>query len=437
MLRMSYRNLLRNKRRTIITLSSIIFAAFLTSTTRYFTYGTHRDMVEHAIGLGTGYIQITAYGWLESGRRLERALDFTDELQNKLNRAGIKTFSPRIESGALASHGSESRFVIARTFDPAREMKITNIHKKVKSGTYLSEDSIVGYKRIDENREIPVYAAIIGYKLAEFLNLKVGDELTLVTSQFDGSVGAILTRIEGIIRADNTTIDSSTVLLNLEAGRVLFAPGSGSEFERYTSLALPADNPTESLDLARKLKELFPAPVTADAPEDSFNYDPVVMNWEELNQDLVQYLIMDQFGNEVIIVILLLVMAFGILTTVELSIHERNREFGILMAIGTRNNIILKMVLIEVSLLLGMGIVIGILMGAALSLYFQLNPIVLTGDYADMAVDYGSVVAIRPILDFTETYIAIAALAIPSLIFSYLGARRIRKLKPAEIIATL
>lgn len=459
MLRMAYRNLWRSKRRTIITLSSIVFATFLVSITRFFTYGTHRDTVDLAVNLGSGYLQIAAYGWIESGNRLERALDFTPEVVAGLKEAGIEDYSLRIQSGALISKGAESRFVEVMSFDPEREKKITQFHSRIYKGSYLNSQSGDRMSPLSADREannnkaasnksnhmkrlasgeyVPVHNAIIGYQLAEYLGADIGDEITLVSSQFDGSIGAILANVTGIIRAGHAEVDNNLVLLNLEAGRRLFAPDAGSEYERYTSIAIPASGPGEAAKKRSILKDYFPSPETDVAPEDSDNYEPVILDWEEMNQDLTQYLLLDQLGNEVVLLFLLLIMAFGVLTTVELSIHERTREFGILMAVGTTNGRITSMVMMEVILLLTAGIAIGFAAGSILCFYFYFYPIILGGDLAEMMTEYGAVPRIRPIVDTTESYIAILSLAIPSLFFSWLGARRIRNLRPVEVIGTL
>ncbi len=434
MLQMAYRNLWRSKRRTLITLSSIVFATFLTAALRFLTYGTHSDTIARAVENGTGYLQLAAYGWIESGRRLDRALDMTPELTSKLHAMGLDDYSPRIEAGALVSKDRLSRFVMVTSFNPERESHVTVLNHKIIKGAFLPQN--------DESANVDskgrtIYPAVIGYKMAKFLNADTGSHITLVTSQFDGSVGAIIVEVVGIIRADHTDVDENRVYLTLGGGKRLFAPGAGGEFPRYTSLAFPVADERDAGKKAKELEEAFATPATEGAPEDSNVFDPVVLDWKALNQDLVQYMILDQVGNEITAAFLLLIMAFGVMATVELSIHERTREFGILMAIGTKGNRIVAMVLLEVILMLIIGIAVGMILATALGFYYQYNPIVITGDMAEAAVELGSIAEIRPIVDLTEGYIAILALTIPSLLFSWMGARRIKKLQPVEVITTL
>ncbi len=434
MLTMAFRNLLRNKRRTIITLVSIVFATFLTSFVRYMVYGVEIDMVDRAVASGSGYLQVAAYGWLESNRRLDRALDFTPDMQQKLAEAGIKDYTPRIDGGALVGYEEESRFIRVNSFDVDRERNITRVHEKIIEGFPLDQ----GDDHPFVNREgRPVYNAVIGYRLAGYLGAHVGSEITLVTSQFDGSVGAIIAKVKGIIRADQLDVDGNRVFLTLGTGRVLFAPGAGGEFPRYTSIAISAHDSREALKLKEKLSDLFPEPVTDVAPEDSAVFDPVVLDYDDLNPELSQLLIISEFKNETVIIILLVIMIFGLLTTLELSIHERTFEFGIMMAIGTRGNRLVLLILMEMTLLLLIGIAIGIAGGSLLAYYYELNPIVFTGDLAKSAVENNTVARLRPVVDLAPTYIEILTFLTPSLLLSWWGASRIKKLQPVEVIGNL
>lgn len=436
MFRMAFRNLFRNKRRTIITLLSIVFAAFLISFMRFFTYGVHQESIKQAVGLSTGYLQVAAYGWIESGHSLERAMDYTPEIRKTiLSVPGVTGVSRRIRSGALVSYHDSSKFVDVLGFDPVDEKKVTDLQDYVISGTFLSES--YSPEQPASGKPI-VYEGMIGYKLADYLGVKPGSELSLVSSQFDGSVGAILFRVTGILRANHSRLDSNQIWIHLKTAERLFGPGDpANHVVRYTSLAIGTKNIFTAEDVERKLKQIYPSPKTAEAPEDSDVYDPVALGWRDLNRDLIQYLTLDQIGNEVTYIFLLIIMAFGVLATVEMSVYERTREFGILLALGTRSGQIVTMVMLEVVMLLGIGIFIGIGIGAALGYYYDVNPIILSGETADMYVEFGSVVTMRAMVNFQETYIAVLSLALPSILFSYMATRRVHHLKPAEIINVL
>ncbi|MCB1164839.1 MAG: ABC transporter permease [Leptospiraceae bacterium] len=432
--RLASRNLFRNKRRTSITLVSIALSVALTSFMRFFTYGSHQEIIDEVVELTTGYLQVSAYGWIESRRNLNRALDYTAELEKELEHPDVTVISPRIESGALAASGDHSAFVHVQGADPTREKMVTKVFERIKKGDYLAED----YRAKEGKEGVEIHQIVVGQRLADNLEADVGSEISLVGSRFDGSTGAVIARIVGIVKTGNPELDGNYVWTDLQTSRELFSPGNPEQgIVRYTSIALGAKNALVAKRIYDDLSERFPRPQTELSPENSRNYDPVVLYWDDLNQDLVQYLVLDQLGNEVTLAFLIIIMASGVLTTVEMSLHERKREFGILMAIGTRGSQLIRVVLLEVILLLFWGMLPGILIGVGVGYYFQFNPIVLGGEFSEAVQEMGGVSTLRAIVDFQETYIAILSLAIPSLVLSYLAIRRIPKLKPVEVINTL
>lgn len=433
MLSMAYRNILRNRRRTVVSLIMIVFSALLVSSMRFLSFGMHERMIWHAVGLSSGYLQVAANGWLEN-TELQRALDVSPELLQDLRVDGVTEVSPRILGQALASHGQSTRFITVLAADPAREMKVTSIHEKIIKGRFLSAAD-QGANATDAKQAS--YAAVIGHKLADHLDADVGSKVALVGSQFDGSIGALLVEVVGIYKAQDVEMDANRVLLSLAAGREMFAVDAPEEgLVRYTSLALAVEDYRASERVFEKLSAKFPLPKLepGEARENSDNYDPVVHNWEELNPGLIQFTALDQAGNEMFLAFLIIMMAFGILNNVSMSLHERRRELGILTAIGTPRISLAFMVLYETLLLLVPGVFLGTLLGTGLSYYLEMNPIVLTGQTAEAYQEMGVVPIITAIVDTTELWIAVLSLMIPTLGFVSIALRRLFQLKPVEAI---
>lgn len=432
--RLASRNLFRNKRRTYITLVSIALSVALTSFMRFLTYGVHQENIDQMVGLTTGYIQVAGYGWIESRRRLERAVDYTEELQKKLQHPDIQAISPRIESGGLVARKEHSAFVLVQGADPEKEKIITDLHTRIIEGQYLQSD----FHREENEEGVVIHQAIIGERLARNLEASTGSVISVVGSRFDGSTGAALVRVVGLVKTGNPELDGNYLWTDLETARVLFAPGNPEQgLERFTSIALGTRNTLVADDVYDDLQERFPEPETELPPEHSRVYDPVVLFWDDLNQDLVQYLLLDQIGNEITLAFLILIMAAGVMTTVEMALHERKREFGILMAIGTRGSHLIRVVMLEVFLLLLAGILPGLAIGVAGGLYLQIFPVVLGGEMAEAIQEMGSTVTIRAIVNFQETYIALLSLILPSMGLSYLAIRKIPSLNPVEVIGNL
>lgn len=162
-----------------------------------------------------------------------------------------------------------------------------------------------------------------------------------------------------------------------------------------------------------------------------------VMGWDELMPELVQFIVMDDVGAYIFDAILFMVVAFGILNTIQMSVFERTREFGVMLSIGTNPRQIVSMVLVESVFISLLGIALGLLSGYGLSYYFQLNPIDYSSFSEEMAV-WGMATTMFP-ADTTALNLGMTALITMTLamLFSIFPARRAAKLNPVEAIRHL
>lgn len=438
MLLLAWKNLWRNRRRSIITLVSIVFASALITLSRFFTYGTHEETLQQALGLNTGYVQVAAYGWPVE-KTLDRALDVDERLLEKISSVeGVEVLSPRIESAALAAFGSSSRFVTIMAAMPERERGVTRLQKRIVKGEFLHDST---EEAVRESNGISVYEAVAGHTLVREMGLEPGDEFALTTTQFDGSIGAILVQLRGVLKADDKLIDENGIYISLAAGKRLFAPsvGAAEGIERYTSIAIGVENHKTGQRVYKHLSKIFPEPEGEEgiAPEQSDIYDPVAYSWREINQAVVQYIVLDQLGLEFFLVFVILILAFGVLNTVEMSLYERRKEFGVLLAIGMHHRELYLTLFYEVTIILLLGMSMGTILGTLGSYYLQYHPIVLTGENAEVMVQAGAAPVMRAIVTWQEMYIAWLSLMLPALLFSWLGIRRVTRLQPAQIINTL
>ena len=427
---LGFRNVMRNKRRTIITFLLVAVSAFLISVFRFMAYGSHEDMIKHVTEMNSGYLQIAANGWSEDNS-IERALDITPEIYQKLYKyEEITEISPRIFGGALLSFKDSSKFITVLAADPQKEKNITVMHEKIIAGRHIHSGQP---------------EAILGYKLAKNNGITVGSEIHLIGSQFDGSIGAIKVKVVGIFKAIDSILDNTRIIIPLEPGQELYAlddPETG--VARYTSLALGLKDHRIAGRLDKKLKKDFPLPPLEEGIDrsESDNYKPVALNFEELNPAIVQIVIIDQVSGELMFVFLILIMSFGILNNVQMSIQERIRELGIMLAIGTKPSSIQKVIFMEVFFVFVPALIVGFGAGTWLSWNIQQSPIpfsVLMGDPSMDALyeDLGFKPMMYALVDLGEMLIAPLSLLVPSLIFIYIATRRVFRLKPAAIITTL
>lgn len=463
MLKVAWRNARRNGKRTLITMTTVAFGTFFIMFMRFFAYGSHEETIWNAVGLSSGYIQIAANGWIEN-KPLERALDVDDEMLQKIKKAGVKVIAPRIFGYGLVSYSSSTRFISLRGVDPKKEKEVTTLHTKMVKGSYLTRSVEKIPHPYKKGKFISVYSGIIGYGLAENLGVQMGDIISITGSQFDGAIGAIMVKVRGIYKSFEVNLDTSTVITTLKGAEELFAvtaslnaygdnsligdnlsnmegnlAKTSTNKRRYTSLVIGAGNHRKAEKMVEKLKEIFPTPSKEEgvSRENSMNYDPVVHNWEELIPGLIQLVVLDQISAEITLAFLILIIAFGVLNTVQMSMHERYKEFGIMMAIGTRAGYIVKMVLTETVFIMLPGLLIGSILGIMAGIYFDFHPIVLSGHDADMMTDMGFAPVMRTIVDSGELVIALLSVVIPSFIFAAFAAFRVVKLRPVEAINSM
>jgi ABC-type lipoprotein release transport system permease subunit len=125
--------------------------------------------------------------------------------------------------------------------------------------------------------------------------------------------------------------------------------------------------------------------------------DLEVRTWKQMMPELVEGIELDYYGGLVMIYVLYAIIGFGIFGTFLMMTRERTYEFGILTAIGMKKGKIRRMVALEILLISFLGVAIGLLLSAPILVYFHYNPIVFTGDYAEVFENFGY----EPVLPFS------------------------------------
>ena len=356
-IRIAWRNLWRNKRRTLITAASVFFAIWFALIMRAFQLGSYDLMVNNIVHAYSGFFQLHAQGYWEE-KVLNNGFTFTPELEEQLKQApGVSGFARRLESFALASFGMQTKGVMVNGIDPAAEDRLTSLKKKLVAGKYLvTGDS----------------GALISQRLAGFLNITVGDTLVIIGQGYHGSGAAGVFAVRGIVRFPSPDLDSRMVYLGLDAAQTLF-----SAENLLTSIAFNVGEPTQYGHSAGVIRQTV----------DRERYE--VMTWEEMMPDVVQQIRADSASGLIMLGILYMIVGFGIFGTMLMMLNERTREFGMMIAIGMQKR---QLVLILVTEILFLGL-IGLALGVAASLpliyYFFVHPIALTGELAASTIQMG------------------------------------------------
>ena len=363
-LQLAWRNLWRNKNRTLITVSSVFFAIILALFIRSIKIGSYNHIIISALSLNTGFIQVQDTGFFDT-KSLENSMALNDT-QITASKAikGVKSAVPRIESFALASFGNKTQGVSIIGTDPAGEAAMNGLNSRVTKGKYFSSDSSK--------------SVLVGEELSRRLGVKVGDTLVLLSQGYFGMSAAGAFTIEGIVKLPLPDLNNSAVYMPLGAAQWFF-----SMPDRATSLVIMLYNPDQENHAAQKLRKIFPQ-----------NYD--VLTWRKLIPELVQGIEFSNASGLIMLGILYLVIGFGIFGTVMMMTSERHREFSVLISIGMKPSQLGFVLFIETVIIALLGAALGALVSLPFLLYMREHPIELSGLMAQVTVQYG----FEPILPF-------------------------------------
>lgn len=356
-IRIAWRNLWRNKRRTIITAASVFFAIWFALIMRAFQLGSYDLMVNNIVHAYSGYFQVHAKGYWKD-QILNNGFIFTPELEQILQSAkGIAGYTSRLESFALASYGLQTKGVIVNGINPVAENGLTYLRKKLVSGQYLTPEDA---------------GVLVSQRLAGYLNTRVGDTLVIIGQGYHGMSAAGVFPVRGIVHFPSPDLDSRLVYLSLPAAQNLFSADG-----MLTSIAFNVADP----DSYSKVADQLHAQLDPDVYE--------VMTWEKLMPDVVQQIRADSASGLIMLGILYMIVGFGIFGTMLMMLNERTREFGMMIAIGMQKRRLMLILVTEILFLGLLGIVTGVVAGIPPIYYFNIHPIPLTGDMAESTIRMG------------------------------------------------
>ncbi|MFB1004798.1 MAG: ABC transporter permease, partial [Bacteroidia bacterium] len=206
LLKLAWRNIFRNKRRSLITVSSIIFAVLFAVFMRSLQYGAYGNMLKNIVSSYMGYVQIHSKGFWEE-KTLDNSFSLS-EIDQLKNQEGISYLSPRIEGFALISFGETSKPVAVLGLDPALEKEHIKLDQKVVEGDYFSDTK---------------KGLLIGKGVKEIMKLSIGDTLVFLGQGYQGSIASGAYPIVGVIDLKTPELNKRTVIMTLDQAQELFA----------------------------------------------------------------------------------------------------------------------------------------------------------------------------------------------------------------------
>jgi ABC-type lipoprotein release transport system permease subunit len=331
LLKIAYRDLLRNRRRSLLTLVAIAVGVSLLVFISGFIQGAITDSIENNIRLQTGHLKIRAASYDEDKVSLawEDLLDNPEELAAQVRGLdGVEAASPVLWASGIVSTREESVGVRVFGIDP-----LSDVHARIRDGLAAGE-----YLQPDDRSGV-----LLGQRLAESLGVTVGDQISLLVNTADEAPDEATFTIRGLYATGVPVYDDTTIFLPLSKAQAF----THTEGRASMILVLLKDR-----ELADGLAEALRTP----------GY--TVLTWREMNQVILQAIQAGMGMLYIMYLVVLMVVAVVIANTLLMSVFERIREMGILSALGMKGREILLMFLVEAGLLGAVGVVLGVVLGS-------------------------------------------------------------------------
>jgi len=343
---LAWRNLWRHRKRTIITLSSIAIGFGLAVLSIGIQDGHHNSLIRNAIKLGEGHLTVQPRGYIEAPanhKYLSNGLVLSKKLTS-LNVAG--SIEARISLQVLASTANNSVGVVLEGLSSESDPRVDMLRPQLVKGKWI---------KTGDDRGI-----VIGEGMASKLKAKLGSKVVLMAGKKGGDSQAQLGRVRGIFKSQVPEMDDYLIFSDLHFSR-RFLQGEGADVlkQPVTRFAIFLDNPDTLYDWKNKVKSAIESEQV------------IAMDWQEMMPQLVQFIIVDDAGNYIFLILILIMVIFGVLNTVLMSVLERTREFGLLRALGLSRRNLLTLVFFESFLMGLLAIIVGWIVGGGIHLWFS------------------------------------------------------------------
>lgn len=356
-LKIAWRNIWRNHRRSFITIGSVFFAVLFTVIMMSYSNGSWNRMIDNMLHTQSGHIQIHQKGYWDDqviDNFMTMNSGFIARLREMTN---VESVAPRLEVFAMASSEKISKGIAVLGIDPVQEDKKSHLARRLVEGNYLSSNDS---------------GVLIGKKLSEYLHVSVGDSLALIGQGYHGASAVGLFPVRGIVSLITPDMDKSFLYMSLPAAQDFISLSDG-----YSGILM-------ALNEESKLKE------TMQAIEKQINStDYEILPWTKTMDRLLKQKESDEAFSIITLAILYLIVGFGIFGTVIMMTNERRREFGVMIALGMSRSKLSQSVTVELLIMSCIGVLAALLVCIPVVWYFHVNPIPLSGEMASTMEAYG------------------------------------------------
>ena len=413
-LRIGWRNLARNRRRTVLTALGLAVGFFAVVFIVGWSQGIMVEMVESATSLVNGQIEIH-----DAEYRPERSLydtiggrDGTDVaalLRTIDADPTVVAAAPRVYAGGLISSGQATSAGMFMGIDPARELTLSRFLNPLVEGRL----PVAGQNEL-----------VIGAEMARQLSVRLDDELVVVAPAADGSMGNDLFTLVGVFRTGLVELDATFAVMPLTDLQTLVV----LPLNRIHEIAVATTDPWISETTAARLGSVLRSGDRAIE----------VVPWTTLNPAMVDYVALGDAMYFIIIIIVFGISIFGVANTMLMATYERRREFAVMLALGATPRSVRSVVLHEAVAMGVLSLAVGAAMTFPLMVWFHTAPPDMSWAVDDVTI-MGALLSpsLRVEYDVPFWIVSAIALFVTALLASLLPAWRAGRVPPADTLSGL
>jgi len=397
----AWKNIWRNPSRSLISMASVFFAVILSTLASSLKEGIFNNLVKNVVSFYSGYIQIHGKGYWDE-QNLDNSFLYDTILKNKIEQQrDIIASSPRLETFVLAASEKTTKGCLLIGIDPDKENQTTKIQSKLMQGDYIHSNDA---------------AVLCAAGLAKRLSIRIGDTLYIIGQGYHGSTAAGKYLVKGIVRFGSPQLNDQALFLPLRPAMELLSTEG-----RVTSYVIQIKEPEQLVNMKHELEKKL-----------SGNYE--VMHWGEMMPDIRQHIETDSNNMKYVQGVLYLLICFGIFGTLIMMMMERKYEMGMLIAIGMKKSLLIRLVMIESLITVMAGCILGLLTSIPLIYYLHIHPLTMGGATAKAYEEFGFEAifptSVNPSI-FIEQGLAVFFIGI---ILSLYPVIRIIRLKPVDAL---
>lgn len=400
---LAFRNLWRNRRRTLLTLSAMVVSASLLILSLGVFSGMFEDMLSSATEQYYGHLVLAHPNYHQRRDMFAHLPQEVVEAAPLQQTAEIEGRSPRLRSFGLLSRMDSSQPCEVMGVIPQLEQQVTTLHEKITQGRHLVPDDPNGI--------------VLGEGLARKLELAIGDEAVFVTQAADGSIGNDLLYVRGIFATGDSRSDNRLVLASLPWLQATIALEG-----RIHEVAMAVNDPMQAAAIADRVNAALIGQVE-------------ILDWGDLLPEMREAIAAYDVSRMIMVIILYLATGLGILNTFFMSVMERTREFGILMAQGMSPWSVRRLVMLETLLMGCIALLIGLLLGALMTFYMATVGVDLSGHITPVTYAGGTILPrLHAVFEPGNFYVPAGMLLVVCLAAGFLPANRAARLNPVVAI---